>query len=43
MLTKQGKKMKRILTKEYGHKKGLNIFFAMEHKNPQWVRGGRRR
>jgi len=35
-LSKLGKKMKRILIREYGREKGLRIFYAMEHKHPEW-------
>lgn len=31
-LGKLGKKIKRIFEKEYGKKKGDNIFYAWEHK-----------
>lgn len=37
MLTKKGKKMLNILIGQYGKKKGRNIFYAMEHKHPNWT------
>ena len=33
-LTKTGKKIKLNFLKEYGKKKGNNIFYAWEHKHP---------
>ena len=37
-LNYKGKKMLNILVKEYGKRKGLDIFYAMEHKHPEWVK-----
>lgn len=36
-LSVKGKKILNILIKEYGKSKGRNIFYAMEHKHPDWV------
>lgn len=36
-LSEKGKKMLNILIKEYGKKKGRNIFYMMETKHPNWT------
>jgi len=36
-LSPKGKKMLNILIKEYGKKKARSIFYAMEHKHPEWT------
>jgi len=41
-LTERGKKMLRILLREYGKKKGRSIFYAMEHKRPEWTKRWRK-
>ena len=42
-LSKKGNKMLNILIKEYGKKRGCNIFYALENKHPDWVRRLRKR
>jgi len=41
-LSQKGKKILNILIKEYGKKKGRSIFYAMEHKRPDLVKGWRK-
>jgi hypothetical protein len=31
-----GKKVKRALNREYGKKKGDQVYFSMEHDHPEW-------
>jgi hypothetical protein len=40
-ITEKGKKMLNILIKQYGKKKGRNLFYAMEHKRPDLIKGWR--
>lgn len=37
-LNKKGKKIKRAMKKEYGMKKGTRVFYASEHKHPDWLK-----
>ena len=37
-LSKKGKKMLNVLIKEYGKRKGRDIFYAMEHSHPDWTK-----
>jgi hypothetical protein len=37
-LTKKGMKLKGIFVKEYGRKKGINVFYAYEHKHAGLIR-----
>ena len=41
-LTIKGKKALNLLIKEYGKAKGRKIFYAMEHKKPDWTRSWRK-
>lgn len=39
-LTKVGKKVKKAMKKEYGEKKGTQVFYAYENKN-KWNKKGK--
>ena len=38
-LTKKGEEVKSAFINEYGKKKGTSIFYAYEHKHPEFVKG----
>lgn len=35
-LTKLGNKMMERLKNQYGEKRGIGVFYAMEHTHPKW-------
>lgn len=37
-LSKLGKKIKRVMIRHYGKKKGTQVFYAMEHSHPKWLK-----
>jgi hypothetical protein len=42
-LTAKGKKMLNILIREYGKKKGRNVFYSLEANHPDWIIKWRKR
>jgi tRNA A37 threonylcarbamoyladenosine dehydratase len=42
VLTKLGKMMRKKLIKEYGLKKGIQVFYSMEHKHKNWTKKSKR-